>query len=171
MKKRVLVSLLFPLLFTSCVEKLNGSKDVEVVKEERSNKYDIYTLEEYKELNSDKKIAHELVYTEEQFRMFEKPFSEVKGFRDDESITLSNAYVNILDILKDKVLLKRFSEENPSTIIYRDNKMMPIFFSKCGSCIGGKKYFMELENNILKIKFLSEVVYDLANPIPCELEE
>ena len=171
MKKRVLVSLLFPLLFSSCVEKLNAPKDVEVVKEERSNKYDIYTLEEYKELNLDKKIAHELVYTEEQFQMFDKLFSEVKGFKDDESLTLSHGYKNILDVLNDKVFLKRFSAENPSTVIYQGNKMMPILFTKCGSCIGGVKYFMKLDGNILEMKILNEVAYDLVNPIPCESKE
>jgi hypothetical protein len=48
--------------------------------------------------------------------------------------------------------------------------MMPIFFSKCGSCIGGTKYFMVLEKNIIKMIIIGQVVYDLVKPIPCEEE-
>jgi len=170
MKKIVLLLGLFPFLFTACVDKMEVSK-VEDVKKESNKKYEVYRLNEYRQLDSDKKVKHEMVYTEEEFKMFNKPFSEIKGFKADESLTLSHSYVNILEVLEDRAFLKRFSDENPSTIIYEKNKMMPILFSKCGSCIGGLKYIMKLEGNILKMKILNEVAYDLVNPIPCKSDE
>ena len=171
MKKIVLLLVMFPFLFIACVDKMEVSKEVEEVKKESDKKYDVYSLYEYKQLDSDKKVKHEMVYTEEEFKMFNKPFTEIKGFKPDESLTLSHSYINILEVLEDRAFLKRFSSENPSTIIYEKNQMMPILFSKCGSCIGGFKYIMKLEGNILKMKILNEVVYDLANPIPCESDE
>jgi len=92
-------------------------------------------------------------------------FGEVK-----KPIVLDGEYENILNVLEDEAFLKRFSSEGLSFVIYEKNKMMPIFFSKCGSCIGGTKYFMVLEKNIIKMITINQVAYDLVEPIPCEDE-
>jgi hypothetical protein len=163
-KKILLISMV--LFFGACSHIVTAKNSTS-----EKEKYDIYLLDEYKQLSLDKKVGYELAYTESEFKMFEKPFSEAKGYKKDESLTLSRSYDNVLEALKDRVFLKRFSKENLSTVVYMNNRVMPILFSKCGSCIGGLKYFMKLEGDILEMKILNEVAYDLVKPIPCKSEE
>ncbi len=138
-----------------------------VQNDDNSTKYEIYTLNDYLSLGDKKRNLDELAYSKEQFEYFDKKFDDI-NMTKGKPIVLDDEYENILDVLKDEAFLKRFSTENLSFVIYEKNKMMPILFSKCGSCIGGTKYFMVLEKNILKNIIIDQVVYDLVEPIACE---
>jgi len=137
--------------------------------DDNGTKYKIYTLNDYLLLGDEKINLDEMTYDKKQFEYFNKKIDDI-NMTKEKPIVLDGEYENILNVLEDGAFLKRFSSENLSFVIYEKNKMMPIFFSKCGSCIGGTKYFMVLEKNIIKMIIIAQVAYDLVEPIPCEDE-